>query len=145
MTQPDFREHVLATFSQFREARAAAGALKDEFPDHRSRIGHKDDALDALSLGQETEIDQSLAVVGIGLMSGPNTRGALIWGALGAIIGALLLLPLTWLVDIEGTSLWVVAVAFIAIGALALSSATFILGAGRQAVKEGETTPEDPT
>ena len=30
-------------------------------------------------------------------------------------------------------------------GALAVSSVTFLVGAGREAVREGETTPEDPT
>ncbi len=141
----DFRSHVLATFTRGRDARAAAEAARGRFPEGNARMGDKDDALDALALGQESEMDDSLVAIGPGLFTGPFARGALLGAVLGGIVGGLLVLPLVWLVDVEGTSRWVLAAAFVAAGALGVSSATFVLGAGRQAVKEGETTPEDPT
>jgi hypothetical protein len=48
-------------------------------------------------------------------------------------------------IDAEGGARWALTAAFAFAGALAISSFTFVLGAGRQAIKEGETTPEDPT
>lgn len=108
-------------------------------------MGDKDDALDALARGQEAEIDESAAIISVGVVSGPNLRGALVWGIVGLVVGAALAVPFTLVVDDTGAPRWVFAVAFAAAGALGLSSATFLLGAGRQAVKEGETTPADPT
>lgn len=138
-----FRPHVLATFTRSSEAGEAARAVQQRYPDADVATGDKDDELDALALGGRREMHES--VPAFGLFTGPFLRGALLWGAIGAVVGALLMVPLTAVVTMEGTSRWLIALLLAVIGALALSSAAFVLGAGRQAVKEGATTPEDPT
>jgi hypothetical protein len=146
MPTPDpFPTHVLATFTRRRDAEDAMASAGRRFPHYDVRLGDKDDALDAMALGQQSELDESVPLLSVGVISGPFARGALIWGLVGLVLGALLTIPVAIFVDTDGIPRWVLVLAFAAAGALGLSSATFILGAGRQAVKEGETTAEDPT
>jgi hypothetical protein len=63
----------------------------------------------------------------------------------GLVGGAVLTVPLSLVVTTGGMSRWQLALFMGMAGALAVSSATFVRGAARQAVKEGETVPEDPT
>ena len=138
-------DHVLATFTRHDDAEAAARAVNRACTGVEARIGGSDDALDALALGQQAEIEESMPAISVGVMSGPMARGALIWGLVGLVVGALLAIPVTLLTDGRGWPGWQLAIFFALAGALGLSSATFILGAAARSVKEGETTPEDPT
>jgi hypothetical protein len=138
-------QHVLATFTRRADAEAAVRAARARFPDGRPRLGDTDDALDALALGQQAEMSESLPVVSTGLFTGPFARGALVWGVVGIVVGAVIGLVLALFIDADDSARWALTAAFAFAGALAISSVTFILGAGRQAIKEGETTPEDPT
>jgi hypothetical protein len=138
-------DHVLATFTRRAEARAAAEQVARTFPDVAVRLGDTDDELDALVLGQRAEMDESMPAVSVGVMSGPQARGALVWGLVGLVAGALATVPVSLFVTAGDLPRWALGVFLALAGALGLSSATFVLGAARQAVKEGETTPEDPT
>jgi hypothetical protein len=71
-------------------------------------------------------------------------RGGLLWGVIGLVAGAVLALPMLLFVDWPENERGVFVISVAVIGALALSSATFIIGAVRRAQKEGEFTPEDP-
>lgn len=137
-------DHVLGTFTRRDDAEAALRTLDTRFPTATATWGSVDDELDALALGQRAEADESLPMLSSGLFTGPFARGAIIWGVVGLVVGAFVGLAFSWVIDAEGSQLQL-ALAFAFAGALAVSSATFVLGAGRQAIKEGETTPEDPT
>jgi hypothetical protein len=140
-----FEPRVLASFTRRSDASAAISGLASRFPDGDPRMGGTDDALDVLALGQEAEVSESMPVLSSGIFTGPFARGALIWGSVGIVIGALVGSGISFLLEPAGVSAWALAAACAFAGALAVSSATFVLGAGRQAVKEGATTPEDPT
>jgi hypothetical protein len=137
-------EHVLATFTHRGEAEAAARRARQELGGG-VRIGDADDEIDALVLGQRAEMDESMGAVSAGVVSGPLARGALTWGPVGAVVGALATVPLALLIDAGDLPRWQVALFVALVGAFAGGTVGFVLGAGRQAVKEGETTPEDPT
>jgi hypothetical protein len=139
------KEHVLATFTRRAEAEAAVERTRAAFPGVPVRFGDTDDELDALALGQRAEMDESMPAVPVGVMSGPMARGALVWGLVGLVAGALLSLPVSALTDTGSWPRWQLAAFMALAGALGVSSAMFVLGAARQAVKEGETMPEDPT
>lgn len=145
MTSPTDSPHMLATFTRRRDADRAAGEVERQFPRTAVTVGAKDDALDAMTLGQRVEMDESLPMLGIGLIRGPLPRGALLWGLVGVVVGAAAAAPFSLIYDGRLLPRWQVALFFALAGALACSSATFVLGAARQAVNEGETTPEDPT
>jgi hypothetical protein len=138
-------DHILATFTRRDEAVTAVQAAARAFPDAEVRLGDADDALDALALGQRAEMEDSMPAISVGVMSGPMARGALLWGLVGLVVGAVLTWPVSLVVTAGGLPRWQLAIFMAMAGALALSSATFVLGAARQAVKEGETVPEDPT
>jgi hypothetical protein len=137
-------DHVLATFTRPTEARAAAQRVERELG-CPVRLGDTDDVLDALALGQRAEMDDSGPALPAGVMSGPFARGAALWSLVGALAGAVLTLPLGLLVQAGDLPRWQLAGLLMLVGAFAGGSVGFVLGAGRQAVKEGETTPEDPT
>jgi hypothetical protein len=139
------QEHVLATFTRRAEAAVAVERAAARFPDGNARLGDDDDALDALALGQEAEVGESTPILAAGIFTGPYARGALLWGAVGALVGAIVGVVLVLLMDAGDGPRWWLVGAFALAGALAVSSYTFVMGAGRQAIKEGETTPEDPT
>lgn len=136
--------HVLATFTDRTQARAVVDQARAELPDAEVRLGDDEDALDAMALGQRQEMAESVPVTATGVVSGPFARGAVVWGGIGLVVGAVLAAPFALLIDPE-IPLWSLVLYFAAAGGLALASAAFILGAGRQAVKEGATTPQDPT
>jgi hypothetical protein len=138
-------DHVLATFSRRVDARDAAARTERAFPGIHVRLGETDDALDALALGQRAEMDESMPAISVGIFSGPLARGALLWGLVGLVGGAALTVPLALFLDAGDMPRWQLALFLAMAGGLGVSSATFVLGAARQAVKEGETTPEDPT
>jgi hypothetical protein len=138
-------DHILATFTRRDEAVAAVQAAERAFPGVEVRLGDTDDALDALALGQRAEMAESMPAISVGVMSGPMARGALLWGFVGLVVGALLTWPVSLVVTAGDLPRWQLAIFMAMAGALGLSSATFVLGAARQAVKEGETVPEDPT
>ena len=136
--------HVLATFTDRRKARFARREVAERLPDAGVRLGDDDDALDALALGQRDEVRESVPVISTGLVSGPFARGALVWGGIGLVVGAVLAAPFALAVDTT-IAWWALMLYFAAAGGLALASAAFIVGAGRQAEREGATTPADPT
>ena len=136
-------DHVLATFTRPPRAQEVARRAQGEFPDHHVRLGDVDDDLDALVLAQRAELDQSIPMISGGIFTGPQARGAIKWGLIGIVVGAVLAAPVALLVD--AGPVWLLALFFAMAGALGLSSATFVLGAAARAIKEGETTPLDPT
>jgi hypothetical protein len=140
-----YDEHILATFTRRADAVAAVRSVSDAYPDADVRLGDTDDQLDALALGQQAEMGESMPAISVGVMSGPMARGALVWGLVGLVGGALLAIPLSLVLTAADMPRWQLAIFFALAGALGLSSATFVLGAARQTVKEGETIPEDPT
>jgi hypothetical protein len=137
--------HVLATFSTRADALVAVQEAGRRLPDHEVALAGTDDALDALALGQRDEIDESVPMIAGGLFTGPFARGALVWGIVGFVAGAAFGALFGVFAEPGWASTWQLVLAFAFAGALGVSSATFIIGAGAQAVKEGETTPEDPT
>jgi hypothetical protein len=137
--------HLLATFTHQSDALAAVDRAQRELPDADIHIGDTDDALDALVLGQRREMAESIPAPAGGLFSGPFARGALVWGVVGVIIGALMTAPVSLFVDAGDLSRARLALLMAIVGALGLGSAAFVLGAARQAIKEGATMPIDPT
>jgi hypothetical protein len=136
-------DHVLATFTRPRRAQEVVRRAGSAFRDHQVRLGDVDDDLDALVLAQRSELGQSIPMVSAGIFTGAQARGAIKWGLIGLVVGALLAAPVALLV--HAGPVWLLALFFAAAGALGLSSATFVLGAAARAIKEGETTPLDPT
>ena len=137
--------HVLATFTRRPDADAALEELNRRYPWARARIGDREDALDALALGQRDEVAEGLMTGPTGLMTGPMARGALLWGSAGLVVGAVLGAVAALGVSSEGMAFGAYVLFFALAGAIAASVTAAVLGAGRQVVKEGETTPEDPT
>lgn len=138
-------DHILATFTRPSEADRAATRLRAELGDDLDVVvGEQEDALDALAINQRAEMGDSMMAPSAALWSGPMVRGGLLWGVIGLVVGAVLALPMLLLVDWPENERGVFVISVAAIGALALSSATFIIGAVRRAQKEGEFTPEDP-
>jgi hypothetical protein len=137
-------ERVLATFTRRDDAEAAARRARQALGG-AVRVGDPDDGLDALALGQREEMNESMGAVSAGIVSGPMARGALVWGFVGLVAGALVALPLASVIDAGDLPRWQLTVFVALVGAFAGGTAGLVLGAGRQAVKEGETTPEDPT
>jgi hypothetical protein len=140
-----YDEHILATFTRRDDAVAAVRAAAEAHPGVDVRLGDTDDELDALALGHRAEMDESMPSISVGVLSGPMARGALLWGLIGLVAGALLAVPLSAVFTAGDMPRWQMAIFFAMAGALGLASATFVLGAARQTVKEGETVPEDPT
>jgi hypothetical protein len=138
-------EHILATFTHRDEARVAADRARRELPGLVVHLGDTDDDLDAMALGQRAEMDESAPALPVGVVSGPLARGALVWGVVGLAVGALLTVPLALLIDTGELSRGRLILFLAMAGAFAGGTVAFVLGAGRQAVKEGATTPEDPT
>jgi hypothetical protein len=137
-------DHVLATFTRRHHATVVAERAKEAFRDRDVRLGDVDDDLDALVLAQRAELDQSIPMIAGGIFTGGQARGALVWGVIGLVVGAVIAAPLALLIDTT-IPVWLLMLAFALTGALGLSSATFVLGAAARAIKEGETTPLDPT
>jgi hypothetical protein len=136
---------VIATFTRRPEADRAAARLRAEFGDGLElAVGEREDVLDALAVNQRAEVADAAMAPSAALWSGPMIRGALVWGVAGLVAGAVLALPMLALVDWPENERGVFVISVAVIGALALSSATFIIGAVRRAQKEGEFTPEDP-
>ena len=133
---------VLATFTTRHQAGRAAEPLAGR-PDLDVSVGRKDDVLDALAVNQRAEVDDAMTVA-VGLWSGPMMRGAVLWGGVGLLVGALLALPFLLVLDWPEDQRWLFGVGIMAAGALGMSSAAFLIGAVRRAQKEGEFTPEDP-
>jgi hypothetical protein len=136
--------HVVATFARRPEAREALDQINERYPWAHARLGDTDDMLDAMVLSQRAEVAEGLPVQS-GVMSGPLARGALVWGSVGLVVGALIGLAAGLVVSSAGATLGGFIVFFALAGAIGASTVCAVLGAGRQAVKEGETTPEDPT
>jgi hypothetical protein len=137
--------HVLATFTRRPEAEAALETVRRKFPDLPARPGDRDDELDALTLGQRAEMDADVPVVAVGFMSGAFARGALTGAVIGAVVGVVVAVPIALLAGSADTPRTQLALWFGLVGALAVGTVGAVLGAGRQAVREGETTPQDPT
>lgn len=136
---------ILATFTRRPEADMAATRLRDELgEDLDVVVGEQEDVLDALAINQRAEMGDSMMAPSAALWSGPMVRGALLWGVLGLIGGAVLAMPMLLLVDWPENERGVFVISVAVIGALATSAATFLIGAVRRAQKEGEFTPEDP-
>jgi hypothetical protein len=139
-------EHVLATYTRRVDAVAAARQARRALPDDATiHVGDTEDVLDALALEQRSEMEGTMPAFSAGLLSGPLARGALLWGLIGLVGGAALTLPISFFVSAGDLPAWQLALYLGLAGALGLASATFVLGAARQAVKEGSTVPEDPT
>src|SRR5690606_17413300 len=113
---------LLATFTTRDEAGRAAQRLTHDFPDVEVTGGDQEDALDAVMINQRAETDESIVTASVGLWSGPMARGALVWGVVGLVVGALLALPLLLLFDFPDGQEWVFVAAVAVAGALGLSS-----------------------
>lgn len=136
---------VIATFTRRPEADRAASRLRTELgKDLEMRVGAREGVLDALAVNQRAELGDAAMAPSVGLWSGPMIRGALLWGLLGLVVGAVLAMPVLLFVDWPDTQRWTFVLSVAAIGALALSSVTFLMGAVVRAQHEGEFTPEDP-
>jgi hypothetical protein len=136
---------VIATFTRRATAERAAAKVRAELgPGLVVAVGEREDVLDALAVNQRAEIGDAAMAPSVGLWTGPMIRGGLLWGVVGLVAGAVLALPMLLLVDWPEDERWTFVLAVAAIGALALSSATFLIGAVRRAQKEGAFTPEDP-
>jgi hypothetical protein len=136
---------VIATFTRRATAERAAAKVRAELgPDLVVAVGEREDVLDALAVNQRAEIGDAALAPSVGFWTGPMIRGGLLWGVVGLVVGAVLALPMLLVVDWPEDERWTFVLAVAAIGALALSSATFIIGAVRRAQKEGAFTPEDP-
>ncbi len=137
------RTTVLATFTTRDEAGPAAEPLAGR-PGLDVSVGRKDDVLDALAVNQRAEVDDAAMTVAVGLWSGPMMRGAVVWGGVGLLVGAVLALPFLLVLDWPEGQRWLFGLGIMAAGALGVSSAAFLIGAVRRAQQEGEFTPEDP-
>lgn len=136
---------VIATFTRRPEADRAGSRLRTELGSEVPvAVGEEEDVLDALAVNQRAELGDAAMAPSVSLWSGPMIRGGLSWGLAGLVVGALLALPVLLLVDWPDDQRWTFVLAVAAAGALAASSATFLIGAVRRAQKEGEFTPEDP-
>lgn len=139
------QDTVIATFTRRPEADRAASRLRAELGDEVPvAVGEHDDVLDALAVNQRAELGDAAMAPSVSLWSGPMIRGGLTWGLAGLVLGAVLALPILLLVEWPDQERWTFVLAVAAAGALAASSATFLIGAVRRAQKEGEFTPEDP-
>jgi hypothetical protein len=137
--------HVLATFTRRSDADEALARVRQQFPGLPARPGDREDELDALAIGQRAEMDADVPVVAVGFMSGSLARGALIGAVIGAVVGIAVAVPFALLAGSTDTPRPQLALWFGLAGALAVGTVGAVLGAGRQAVREGETTPQDPT
>lgn len=136
---------LIATFTERDEAERAARGLDAEGGDEIDVVlADREDALDAMVMNQRAELGDAAMAPSAALWSGPMIRGALVWGVVGLVAGAVLALPILLFVDWPDEQRWLFFASVAVIGALGTASATFLVGGVRRAQKEGEFTPEDP-
>ena len=128
---------VLATFSNRTTAERAASRVRAVVRGSRVAVDEDEDRLDALIAGQRREMDE-LVLSGPVPMSGPEARGSLVWGVVGAVVGGLLGAAIGALVEVPSAPRWVMVVGAALAGALAFGAALFVYGGGHQPNVEGE-------
>jgi uncharacterized membrane protein len=135
---------VLATFPDPEAAREAARRVRQSMPSASVRVGVRDDVLLAMHCSQEVEMNESVPMAPMGVVAGPFARGALVWGALGLVVGLVLAVPIGLLVPLDGASRTGVLLGVMLGGAIAGSVALGVYGAGRQPEIEGSGGVPDP-
>ncbi len=132
---------VLATFHDLDEAHRAAAAVTEAVPEADVRAGDPRDARDALQAGQEAEMDQSAAAISVGVVTGAQLRGTVLWGIPSLLVGCALGLAVGLLVPVGGVSRFAVVVASTAAGGMALTTFGILMGAPWRSEQEGEAAP----
>jgi hypothetical protein len=132
------QHNVEATFSNDREARAAADMLRREFGGSVTR----DSALDeraALRAEMRDEVEATVVGPGnVGPFTKGMTRGIAVWVPIGAVAGAAIGVALAMLPWASGMSTVWRIVAGLVIGGVAGATAGFVIGGGFRPRREGE-------
>jgi hypothetical protein len=138
MSQPAREHNVEAVFDTEEGARAAADALRREFPGEVTR----DATIDRrAALRAEMRDEVEAAVVGpgnIGPFTKGMTRGIALWVPVATVIGAAIGVGLAMLPWASGLSTVARVVAGLAIGAVAGATAGFVIGGGFRPRREEE-------
>lgn len=130
---------VLAVFTDGNTAARAATRLRRTLGADRVRVGSERDRVDAMTLTQQREADVIGSAAPIGVISGAQSRGAFVLGTVGAVLGALIAAPFALLIDAgDSVPRWILALGFALGGAMALGTAGFVYGGGREPELEGE-------
>jgi len=127
---------LLATFPSLGDAERAARRVRLLVGDRRVDVGSQEDHVDALIASQRREMDE-LVIGGPVPMSGPQVRGALLWGFGGAVAGAIIGAIIGVLLRADGAPQWTIALGCALAGALAASTAMFVYGGGHDPNAEG--------
>src|ERR671918_2970285 len=138
MSQPAREHNVEAAFDTEEGARAAADALRREFPGEVTR----DATIDRrAALRAEMRDEVEAAVVGpgnIGPFTKSMSRGIALWVPVATVIGAAIGVGLAMLPWAAGISTVARVVAGLAIGAVAGATAGFVIGGGFRPRREEE-------
>jgi hypothetical protein len=138
MRERAHQHNVEATFSNERDARAAAETLRREFDGNVTR----DSALDeraALRAEMRDEVEATVVGPGnVGPFTKGMTRGIALWVPVGTLAGAVIGLALALLPWASGMSTVWRIVAGLVIGGVAGATAGFVIGGGFRPRKEGE-------